>query len=87
MSVQGHTQDLQKWDSTLVILKFNELSVIHFLYPNVHLSYQGGGGRGGRRRGAVFLCVQQETPLSMALYISFSLVNVKKNNILNRKYY
>ena len=64
-----------------------ELSVIHFLYPNVHLSYQGEGGEGKERRGAVFLCVQQETPLSMALYISFSLVNVKNNNILNRKYY
>ena len=56
---------------------------LHFLYPNVHLSYQGGGE--GEKGGCV--SVQQETPLSMALYISFSLVNVKNNNILNRKYY
>ena len=48
-----------------------ELSVIHFLYPSVHLSYQGGGGGGGgevegEKGGCV--SVQQETPLSMALY-------------------
>ena len=87
MSVQGHTQDLQKWDSTLVILKFymNYLSYIFSIQMfTYHIKGEGGGGGGGgvgEKGGCVSVRATGNTPEYGPIYISFSLVNVKNNNL------
>ena len=49
-----------------------ELSVIHFLYPNVHLSYQGGGGGGeGEKGGCVSVRATGNTPEYGPIFILF----------------